>query len=91
MAASIPKPGNWQGKIILFDCLAGNIARQVAEEYHKKTNKSVIVVGPKEEITMAPNFLNPSKSPFGFEDPQNAAALKTDSNFVFLKEIRKII
>ena len=87
MAAKIPKPDDWKGKIILFGCCAGDIAPQVAEEYYNITGKSVTVVGPKEVISSFIHYLEPTKSIFGFMNPKKQAALEADSNIQFFKEI----
>ena len=88
MAADIKKSDDWQGKILLFGCSAGDIASQVAKEYYEITGKSVTVVGPKERITVLPNPLDCRQAVFGFTDSKMENDLKSNRHHQLLVEIR---
>jgi len=50
VAHSVPKPGDWNGKIILLGCKTGDITSQVSKEYFLLTNSQVEVIGTKANI-----------------------------------------
>ena len=86
MAAAIPKPDDWQGKIILFACSGGHFASEVAQEYYDQTRTSVTVVGADEDIRFITHPSDTSQVFFGVVNPQKEWATnssKPDYRFLF--------
>ena len=61
VAAHIPKPDDWHGKILLYSCWAANGASMLADEYFTLTGHEVDVIAPKDKVAVF-SMNHPSKS-----------------------------
>lgn len=61
VAANIPKPDDWHGKILLYSCWAALGAQTLADEYLRLTGHEVDVIGPKDKVAVF-SMKHPSKN-----------------------------
>ncbi len=63
IASKIKKPKNWKGRIILLGSQTAELTEDVSYEYYKLTNKSVTVVGPKDDLII--EYINDNQTIIG--------------------------
>ena len=63
IASKIKKPKNWKGRIILLGSQTAELTKDVSYEYYKLTNKSVTVVGPKDDLII--EYINDNQTIIG--------------------------